>query len=296
MNRFLLTIIILGGLALVSFSFSFIIDSEDTNYISVIPVKGAISSTGSSTPLQDGGASSTKILELLKRADENPSVKAIILEIDSPGGAVIPSKEVTEKILEIEKPVVALIRGTGASGAYWIASASDWIVADELSVVGSIGVVSSYLEFSGLLEEYGVTYQRLVTGEFKDTKTPFKELTSKEEEYLMKKLQGIHNYFVEDVAANRNMSVAKVGRLATGEFFLGQEAMELGLIDELGNMEIAEEAAKEFAGIEDAETIKYKEPAGLFNYLFNSKLAFQVGQGIGSALLSIKDQRPEINL
>jgi len=267
MNKTLFIIFVLGCLALASFSIPYLFSLEETNNIAVLQIKGAISSTGSGTPLQSGGASSSKIIKQLEKVEKDSSIKGVILEIDSPGGAVLPSKEITEKILKMEKPVVAWIRGTGASGAYWIATGSDHIIADELSIVGSIGVVSSYLEFSDLLEEYGVTYERLVTGEYKDTKTPFKKLTEKERKYFMKKLEGIHDYFVKDVAANRNMTVAEVNRLATGEIFLGQEAIDLGLIDEIGGKEEAINATKKLAGIEEAELIKYKESTSFFQLL-----------------------------
>lgn len=285
MNKINFIVIALATFAIISFLLSSIIGGEISDKIVIVQVKGAISSSGSGSPLEGTGASSLKILETLKEAEKDSSVKAIVLEIDSPGGSVLPSKEVMEKVKEIEKPVVAWIRSTGASGAYWIASSSDYIIADELSIVGSIGVVSSYLDYSGLLEEYNVNYNRLVTGEFKDTRSPFKELTEKENKLLMSKLNQIHNYFVESVAENRNMSSKEVSKLATGEFFLGQEAIKYGLIDELGGRDQALNKSKELAGIEKAEIVTHKETTSLLNYLFDSKTSYVVGQGIGSVIL-----------
>ncbi|MDP4012041.1 MAG: signal peptide peptidase SppA [Candidatus Nanoarchaeia archaeon] len=285
MNKINFIVIALATFAIISFLLSSIIGGEISDKIVIVQVKGAISSSGSGSPLEGTGASSLNILETLKEAEKDSSVKAIVLEIDSPGGSVLPSKEVMEKVKEIEKPVVAWIRSTGASGAYWIASSSDYIIADELSIVGSIGVVSSYLDYSGLLEEYNVNYNRLVTGEFKDTRSPFKELTEKENKLLMSKLNQIHNYFVESVAENRNMSSKEVSKLATGEFFLGQEAIKYGLIDELGGRDQALNKSKELAGIEKAEIVTHKETTSLLNYLFDSKTSYVVGQGIGSVIL-----------
>lgn len=293
MNKFVFIVLTLLSFLLVSYGLSyFTVDSS--NKIALISIKGAISSTGDGLPLQSSGASSVSILQELKDAEDDNSIKAVILEIDSPGGTVLASKEVADKVKSFNKPVVAWIRGAGASGAYWIASASDKIVADELSIVGSIGVTSSYLEFSGLLKQYDVTYERLVTGEFKDLGTPYKELTDKERELYMGKLRQIHNFFVEEVAENRNLSVSSVGKLATGEVFLGQEAIKLGLIDKLGGQEEAVNVSKELADISEAEVVKYKESGSFFNYLFDSKMAYQVGQGIGSVLVNSNLKQTEI--
>ena len=294
MNKLLFILLTLGAFFIVSYGLSSIIGFDSAAKIIVIQIKGAIYSNGDGIPLQPTGASSVAILQKLKDAEEDNSIKAIILEIDSPGGTVLASKEVADKINKIEKPVVAWIRGSGASGAYWIASATDLIIADELSIIGSIGVTSSYLEFSGLLKEYNVHYQRLVTGEFKDLGTPFKELTDKEEELFMGKLNQIHNFFVEEVAENRNLSSAKVGKLATGEIFLGQEAIKLNLIDELGGKEEAVNASKRLANITEAEVVKYKDTGEFLNFLFDSKMAYQVGQGIGSVLVNSNLKQTEI--
>lgn len=294
MNKFAFVILVLLGFVVVSLVLSSLIGVNNSAKIALIPIKGAISSSGDGLPFGTGGASSSAIVDKLEDADEDDSVKAIILEIDSPGGTVLASKEVADKIKEIEKPVVALIRGAGASGAYWIASASDYIVADELSIVGSIGVTSSYLEFSGLLKEYGVGYERLVTGEFKDIGTPYKELTDKERELFMGKLNQIHNFFVEEVAGNRNLSASKVGKLATGEIFLGQEAVKLGLVDELGGKDEAVNVSKRLANITEAEVVTYKESAGFFESLLDAKIPFQIGEGIGAVLISTDLKKPEI--
>ncbi len=294
MNKAIFIILTLLSFIIVSFVLSFLVGTNISNKIAVIQIKGAISSGGNALPFESAGISSLSVLEKLDDADEDGSVKAIILEIDSPGGTVLASKEVADKIKEIEKPVVAWIRGTGASGAYWIASATDKIIADELSVIGSIGVTSSYLEFSGLLKEYDIAYQRLVTGEFKDIGSPYKELTEKEKDLLMKKINQIHDFFVREIAENRNISLAKVNKLATGEFFLGNEAVELGLVDEIGGKDEAVNVSKQLANITEADVVKYKESEGLFDYLLDAKIPYQVGQGIGSVFVNADFRKAEI--
>ena len=158
-----------------SYSLSKVWDiKETTNQIVIIPITGTITTELTSSLMQQKETSSTAILNYLDLAQRNPNIKGVLLEINSPGGTVVASKEIADKVKQMNKPVVSYIREIGTSGAYWIASSSNVIVADPLSITGSIGVIGSYLEFSQLLEKYGVTYQRLVSGSYKDTGSPFK--------------------------------------------------------------------------------------------------------------------------
>ena len=198
-------------------------DDIISNGIAVIKIDGPIMIGNGNSFLGSGSSGSDEILNNLKRAEKSSGVKAIILEINSPGGTVVASKEIADKVKSIDKPTVAFIREVGASGAYWIASAADLIIADELSITGSIGVISSYLDFSGLLEDHNVTYQRLVTGEFKDAGTPFKELTQRERDMIQRKLDIIEARFILEIAANRDLPIDKVEQLADGSFYLGKD-------------------------------------------------------------------------
>ena len=123
---------------------------------------------------------------MIDSAKKDVRIKGVIFKINSPGGSVVGSKEIGNAIKKLGKPSVAVIREVGASGAYWVASSADVIIADELSITGSIGVISSYLQFSKIMEEYGITYERLVGGEHKDMGVPYKQL-SKEEQIIMQK-------------------------------------------------------------------------------------------------------------
>lgn len=132
------------------------------------------------------------------------------------------------------KTVVAWIREEGASGGYWIATTTNHIVANRMSITGSIGVYGSYLQFDQFLAHWNVTYNRLVAGDRKDLGDPFVNLTSEDKAFYQQKLDKLHSFFIEEVATNRNMSVANVTMLADGQIFLGVEAKEVGLVDELG--------------------------------------------------------------
>ena len=274
------------------FLISFIVSKLDTkeaiiqNKIAVIPIKGAITVEGTGDFFGGGGVSSNTVVEFIKKSNEDDGIKGIILEINSPGGGVVASEEIANAVKESEKPVVSWIREVGASGAYWIASASDVIVADPLSLTGSIGVVSSYLGFGGFIEEHNITYERLVSGKYKDTGTPFRGLKEDEREILQNKLDIVYDYFISDVANNRGMEKEKIQEIATGMFYLGSEAKELGLIDSLGGKDTALEAMKELTGFEELQLVSFQERRSLLEALrgvsaFNS---FYIGKGIGSEM------------
>jgi protease-4 len=155
-----------------------------------------------------------------------------------------------------------------------------------MSVVGSIGVYGSYLEFYGLLNKYNVTYQRLVAGEYKDTGTPYRPLSSAEEALIQDKLDILHRYFISAVAENRNMEYDTVKMIANGEIFLGVEAKENGLIDELGGKEEAIKYIEAKQGI----TVTTKEFAKKKSFIENlatamNKNSYYIGQGISSGLV-----------
>ncbi|MBT5924903.1 S49 family peptidase, partial [Candidatus Woesearchaeota archaeon] len=154
-------------------------DGDKMGNVAIIPIEGIITANGASY-LGGNTISSQDIVSFIEDADAKSQIKIIVLEINSPGGSPVASDEIAVAIKRTEKPVIALIREVGASGGYWIASATDHIIANRMSITGSIGVISSYLEFSGLMEEYGVGYEQLTAGQFKDMGTPFKKLQDEE--------------------------------------------------------------------------------------------------------------------
>lgn len=199
--------------------------------IALIQITGTIRSGGSG---YGSAVSAVDVVKWIEDADEDEQIQAILIDINSGGGSAVGSDEIAQAVKKAEKPTIAVIREVGASGAYWVASAADKIYVNRMSITGSIGVLGSYIEFAGLLEQYNMTYRRLVSGKYKDLGSPLKELDDEEELILQMALDKIHNFFIESVAENRNMSVDKVREIATGKFLLGIEALELGLVDELG--------------------------------------------------------------
>lgn len=269
---------------------AYFIDVDLADTIAIIPLRGTLVSTSSSSLLTADTITSDNLLKLLTEAEKNPAVRGIMLEINSPGGTVVASKEVVDKVKSLQKPVVAWIREIGTSGAYWVASASDVIVADELSLTGSIGVISSYLEFSELFDKYGITYEGLKTGKYKDIGSPFKQLTEEERTLLSKKMHYVHDYFVADVSKNRNLPESDVQQLATGIYYLGAEAYELGLVDYLGGKELALNITKQLANITDAEIKTFEPKQSFFDLVskLSSNAFFFMGKGFGSETAKVE--------
>lgn len=291
-------IIILLGILLFSFLISkafTVKDKISQEQILIIPVYGIISTSSSGFPFEQTGSSVTSILNELKKAKDDNKIKAVILDINSPGGTVVASKEIADAVKKLNKPSIAVIREVGASGAYWIASSSDLIIADELSITGSIGVIGSYLQFSKLMQEYGVTYERLVGGEYKDLGANFKELEQDERNILQNKIDIIHEFFIKEVKENRRLNDTK--KISTGEFFLGIEAKDLGLIDKFGNKETAVEEAKKLADLKSPSVVEFKERKTLFDLIqgISSSNFYYLGKGIGNEIYS-KSQNQDLEI
>lgn len=293
-NKWTFVIIILVILTLLSFILSgffslfvdFDLESLSGN-VALIEIKGSILVEKGGQFLFEDVTSSTEIRKLIKKADKNPNIKAIIFEINSPGGSAVASEEIADAIKKTNKTTVAWIREIGTSGAYWIASASDNIVANRMSITGSIGVIASYLQFGGFLSDHNVSYERLVSGQYKDIGSPFKKLTPSERLLFQKSIDEIHDYFVEEVAKNRNLKKRDVQKIASGLFYLGSEAKELGLIDTLGGEDEVIDFIEEELDIE-VEIARYKREKTLIDIFGDvfSKQSFFVGKGIASGLFT----------
>ncbi len=264
--------------------------------VALIELRGVITVDGSSTAFGEQTASSTDIVSFIEDADEDPSIKAIVIDINSPGGSAVASDEIAQALKRTDKPTVAFVREIGTSGAYWVASAADTIIANKMSVTGSIGVIASYLEFTGLMEKYGVSYERLVAGKHKDIGTPFKQLTDEERLIFQRKLDKLHDYFIEEVAVNRGLEDYQVRQLATGEFFLGEEAQQLGLVDVLGDEQVLVDYLTEQLNVTDVEFVEYRTELSFLDILAGAlnEEFFYIGKGIGKAFTEQSYNAPQI--
>ncbi len=213
----------------------------------------------------------------LKRFADNPSVKAIVLRIDSPGGGVVPSQEIYDAVQRVRnknnKAVIASMGTVAASGGYYIAAATDRIIANPGTLTGSIGVIMETANVEGLLKKIGVEGIVVKSGKFKDVGSPLRKMTDEEQALLQSVMDDVHKQFIDAVAEGRAMEVAAVQALADGRIFTGRQAKEAKLVDELGNLEDAIQLAADLAGIEGEP--KVVEPRRRFSIreLIESRLS-----------------------
>jgi protease-4 len=189
----------------------------------------------------------------LKKYGDDDSIKAIILHINTPGGGVAASQEIHDAVKRVreqkKKRVVAAIETVGASGGYYIASATDRIYADPGSVVGSIGVIAQYFNYGELVRWMKLKDVTLKTGEFKDTGNPTRDLTPAERAYLQGLMDDMHGQFVRAVSEGRKLKEEEVKALADGRVWTGQQAVSLKLVDQLGDFRFAVEDTAKSVGI-----------------------------------------------
>ena len=196
---------------------------------------------------------SRPILDQLKRYEDSNSVKAILLNIDSPGGGVAVSQEIYTEIRRLrdkkDKIVVAYLSSTGASGAYYVACAANKIVANPGTIVGSIGVIAEWVNYADLMEWAKLKDVVFKTGEFKDTGSPSRSLTENERKYFQGLIDDMYVQFLEAVASGRKLDLQEVRSLADGRVFTGRDAKGRKLIDEIGNLQDAVDLTAKLAGI-----------------------------------------------
>ncbi len=205
--------------------------------LAIVPINGVLM-TEESMSIYGSTKSSRNIADTLYELKNDKSIKAVILDINSPGGSPVATEEISRAIEELkkEKEVYALISDVGASGAFWIAMSSDKVYASSMSTLGSIGVTSASLGFENFIKDYNITYRRLTAGEYKDMGSPFREQSEEENQLIQEILDEIHNNFITHVASSRNLSYEFVKEYSEGQIFLGSKALELGFIDEIGYM------------------------------------------------------------
>lgn len=205
---------------------------------------------------------SQTVLTELKRFKQMPWVKAVVVRIDSPGGAVAPTQEIFEEILRSkkQKPFIASMGGMATSGGYYIAAACDRIIANPGTLTGSIGVIMQLTNVEELMKKIGVKGVNVKSGPNKDIGSPFQPLSPEGKEILQSLVDNVHSQFVTAVAKGRSMEEAKVRKLADGRIYSGAQAQELGLIDQFGTLQDAIEFAAKRAGIEGEPAVYYSRP------------------------------------
>jgi protease-4 len=228
--------------------------------IAVISLSGTITAAGSS--LFSGSTITPELVrDYLTRAEEDKAVKAVVFHIDSPGGEIEPCQEILWEIERVKetKPIVVSMGGTAASGGYYISTQANKIVAFPTTQTGSIGVIYAVINVEELLEKLGIQIEIFKGGKYKDMYWGFRELTPEEEEIMQGMVDEYYEQFIDVVSEGRELSKEEVRNLATGQIYTGTEAKELGLVDELGDLNTAIDLAAELAGIE-APKVEYYQP------------------------------------
>jgi len=225
------------------------------NRVGVIEIKGVLEE-------------SETTIEHLLDFKEDDSIKAIVLRIDSPGGGVGPSQEIYEEIQKAVqiKPIIVSMGSVAASGGYYVAAPAQRIFANPGTITGSIGVILEFANIQELLEKIGLKSQVIKSGKHKDIGSPTRPMTTEEKQILQSMIDDVHQQFVQAVAQGRKLDLKKVEELADGRIFSGRQALALGLVDELGNLQDAIKAAAVLGGIEDEPRIVYpprKKPSFL---------------------------------
>lgn len=224
---------------------------ESERSIAVVPIEGEI-------------RESKKIVEMLISAEESKSIKAIIVRIDSPGGAVAPTQEIYEEIRRIDKikPVYASFGSVAASGGYYIGAATRKIFANSGTLTGSIGVIMQTADLSEIFKWAKFKQETIKAGRLKDIGNPSRPMTDEERIFLNELLSGTHKQFIQDILNVREKKIKKdIFELAQGQIFHGNEAKQYGLIDEIGSLWQAGRAIHKELKIKGKFGLKFLKPA-----------------------------------
>ncbi|MEK4013070.1 signal peptide peptidase SppA [Peribacillus sp. FSL M8-0224] len=266
-----------------------VIEGDDyTNVIAVFDVEGTIQDTGEASLLSSTTYNHRAFMDKLKMAEENDDIKGIILRVNSPGGGVVESAEIHEKILDIKKvkkPVYVSMGSMAASGGYYISAPADKIYASPETMTGSLGVIMQGYNYEKLAKKYGVEFQTIKSGPHKDIMSPTREMTGEEREILQDMIDNSYDQFVKIIADGRGMTEKEVREIADGRIYDGRQAKENHLIDDFGHLDDVIAAMKTDIGKKDAQVIRYTDEAG-FGSLFSMGAQKMLGNDVETAVLT----------
>ena len=220
---------------------------------------------------------SESVVEQLERLGRDPSVHAVVIRLDSPGGGVAASQEIYEAVQKVrkeDKPVVASLAGVAASGAYYVACAADTIVANPGTLTGSIGVIMLTVNARGLLEKVGVEANAITSGPRKDMGSPFRTMTAEEKAIFQSVIDSFYQRFLSVVQEGRpQLSGDQIKKLADGRIYSGEQAKAAGLVDDIGYLDEAIERAKKNAGLTEARIVTYRRHGEYQNNIYSRVLS-----------------------
>ena len=255
--------------------------------VAEVTVEGPITRDGGGSVVPSGpvGTTADEVVEQVESAADDDAVEALLVHLNTPGGEVVPSDDIRNAVADFDGPTVAYATDVCASGGYWIASGCDEIWAREPSIVGSIGVIGSRPNAAGLAAKLGVSYERFTAGEYKDAGAPLKEIDPDERAYLQGLIDDIYDNFVERVAEGRDLDEAAI-RDTEARVYLGEEAMDLGLVDRIGTRDDVVERLESELGREVAVERFEPERNPLQRFgLGARRVAYSLGAGVSSRLV-----------
>lgn len=239
--------------------------------IAVLNLNGTIQDTGDATSLFSTGVyNHQSFMKNLNYAKEDSDVKGIIIRVNTPGGGVMESAQIHDKIVEIQKdtkkPVYISMGSMAASGGYYISAPADKIFASPETLTGSLGVIMEGINYAGLAEKYGVKFETIKSGEFKDIMSPSREMTDEERAILQEMINSSYNGFVNVISEGRDIPIEEVKRIADGRIYDGRQAKELNLIDDFGYFEQVVEVMKKDHKLNNAHVVQYTENLGIGSF------------------------------
>ena len=288
-----LVFLLIGGGLFMLMMFAFLGMFKASPDLSGGPKVGVINISGSISAGTEGGMwpfaeprGSRGTMSYLRQAAEDDSIKAVVLRINSPGGSGAAAQAIYSEVqrLSEKKPVVVSMADVAASGGYWIASGADVIMANPATITGSIGVIFETLTFYDFIEKYGLGSETITSGEYKDTGSPLRPMRPDERVLLEEMLMDIYEQFVSDIAKARGMDEEAVKQLADGRVYTGAQALEVGLVDELGNFYDAVGKAGELGEIKGPPKLKDYGPRSPLSRFFG-EMARAAAQQIKAELM-----------
>lgn len=254
--------------------------------VAKVTISGAIQrERGRMSPLSGSRpATADDIVEQITAADDDEAVEALVLELNTPGGEVLPSDDIRRAAADFAGPTIAYATDTCASGGYWIASGCDELWARDVSLVGSIGVVGSRPNAAGLADRLGISYEQFTAGAYKDAGVPLREIEADEREYLQSIVDGYYERFIETVSEGRDMDPEAI-RETEARIYLGSDAAEIGLVDELGTERDVEHRLGDL--IDSDPAVREFEPSRSLTErvgLAAERVAFAAGSGVANTV------------
>lgn len=251
-----------------------IAEGDMMSKIAILSINGVIQDTGDAQSFFESPLYNHQVfmkqLEFVKKADD---VKAVILQVNSPGGGVVESAQIHDKIKEIQtetkKPVYVSMGSMAASGGYYVSAPADKIFASPETLTGSLGVIMQGVNYAGLAEKYGVEFTTIKSGPYKDIMSPTRPMTDEEREILQSMINNSYEGFVKVIAEGRGISVEQVKKIADGRIYDGRQAKQLNLIDDFGYLEDVIDSVKKEEKLGDATVVKYKENSMSIGSFFN---------------------------